>query len=290
MLRYEEYRQLREPSRLKLPSDSSIRGRGSVWHAHASTTLISWNQERRRFDDHLWALLLVENFLLQYWQLRALSASLEAAGTETTAKAARDLQRRLIFGLQEFYRSALTYGDAQDTVSSLLQSSGAERMRALMGERLDQLGSIVAAERAERAATRSTAATVAAFAAAVVLGLPAIDQTLNIIKAMPEGGVAGRLVSPLRAVTEAGAAGSFVGYLGLLAVLLVALALYAIPRRRSRPERIRPAGHAWPSGTIRVVRRDRRDDDTPAEGSEQEPSDGGQEDERWHAESDDDAS
>jgi hypothetical protein len=275
LLRYEGYRGLREPARLKLPADSSIRDRHSVWHAHASTTLIYWNQERRSFDDHLWALLLVENFLLQYWQLRALNASLETAGTELTARVARRLQRRLIFGLEEFYRSTLAYGDAQDTVTALLRSSGAERMRALMGERLDQLGSIITAERAERTATRSTAATVAAFAAAVLFALPAIDQTLNIIKATPEGGVAGRLASPLRAVTEAGAAGSFVGYLSLLAVLLAALVLYAIPRRRSRPKRTRPAGHTWPSGTIRVVRRDRRDGKNPAASSQPKPPIGG---------------
>ncbi|WP_406071111.1 hypothetical protein [Micromonospora sp. NBC_01638] len=265
LTRHEGYRGLREPARLKVPADSSIRNRDSVWHAHASTTLIAWEQERKRFDDHLWALLLVENFLLQYWQLRAVNASLEAAGTAPTAAVARDLQRRLIFGLQEFNRSALAYGDAQDTVSVLLQSSGAERMRALLGERLDQLGSIVAAEQAERSAARSTAAAVAAFAAAVVFGLPAIDQTLNLVKAMPHNGVTGWLASPLRAITEVGAAASLVAYLSVLAVLLVALVLYGLPKRRSRLRRIRPAGLEWPGGTIRVVRRDRQDNENADE-------------------------
>ncbi|RKN50560.1 hypothetical protein D7223_01945 [Micromonospora endolithica] len=281
LLRYEGYRGLRESARLKLPADSSIRDRDSVWHGHASTTLISWDQERKRFDNHLSALLLVENFLLQYWQLRAVNASLEAAGTQPTGTVARDLQRRLIFGLQEFHRSALAYGDAQDTVRALLQSSGAERMRALLGERLAQLGSIVAAERAERSAARSTAAAVAAFAAAVVFGLPAIDQTFTIIKATPDNGVAGWL-------TEAGAAASFVAYLGVLAALLVALVLYGLPRRRPRPRRIRPAGLEWPGGTIRVVRRDRRDSEKTGEGSALKPTAGGREGQRWPAGSKDD--
>ncbi|MDG4768541.1 hypothetical protein O7632_31280 [Solwaraspora sp. WMMD406] len=201
-----------------------------------------------------------------------MSASLEAAVNSPTAAVARDLQRRIIFELQEFYRSALAYGDAQDVVRDLLARSGAERMRALLGERLDQLGSIVAAERAERAAARSTAVAAAAFAAAIAFGLPAIDQTVKLIDAVPDGGVAGLLASPLQTVTQFGAATSLAGYIGVLVVLLVVLVLYALPKRRYRQKKVRVAGLDWPNGTIRVVRREQRDDDEPGDLSDLNPT------------------
>jgi uncharacterized protein with von Willebrand factor type A (vWA) domain len=203
--------------------------------------------------------LLTENFLLQYWQLRALHAALQKSDASRSYKVARELQRRLIFGLDEFYRSSLAFGSAQERVARLLAESGAERMQAQMFERFDQLGAITAAERAERAAGRATAATVAAFAAAVVFGLPAIDQTLTLVKKMPTGNVAGWLASPLRAVAELDTAGSYLAYLALLTALLLAIVLYALPRRRRRIHLRRHlrAGQSWPGGTIKIVRKDR---------------------------------
>src|SRR5215213_9713280 len=41
LMRFEDYRQLREPSRLDLPTDGSIKRGHSVWHSMASSTLIS---------------------------------------------------------------------------------------------------------------------------------------------------------------------------------------------------------------------------------------------------------
>jgi len=41
LMRFEDYRQLREPSRLDLLTDGSIKRGHSVWHSMASSTLIS---------------------------------------------------------------------------------------------------------------------------------------------------------------------------------------------------------------------------------------------------------
>jgi hypothetical protein len=66
--------------------------------------------------------LLVENFLLPHWQLRTLNESLQLAATETTTKATRELQRRLIFGLEKFHRSSLAFGSAQQIVARFCRS------------------------------------------------------------------------------------------------------------------------------------------------------------------------
>ncbi|MFI7608953.1 hypothetical protein ACIBTV_28090 [Micromonospora sp. NPDC049366] len=257
LLRDGGYAGLREAATLKLPPDTSIRMDHSVWHGHASTLLMHWGEGSRHFDDHLWTLLLGESFLLQYWQLRALDKSLQMIESQRTAKGARALQRRLIFGLQEFHRSALSYGSAQDQVLALLRESGAERIRAQIGERLDQLGAIDASERAERVAARSTAAAVAAFIVAVIFGLPAIDQTLNLVRSIPGEGVANTLSGPLQGLANLGVAGSFISYVAVLAVFLAALLAFGLPRRQYRPRRIRRAGGAWVNGTIKVVRHHR---------------------------------
>jgi hypothetical protein len=260
LLRYEAYGQLRGSAKKRLPKDRSISTDHSVWHSSASTTVVSWTRQPKRFDDHLWTVLLAENFLLQLWQLRALDQSIQSASTDPTAKTARALQRRLIFGLEEFHRSSLTYGDAQETVAQLLQESGADRTHALMIDRLEQLGAIDAAERAERSATRALAAAVGAFAAVVIFGLPAIDQTLTLVKEIPKDGVVGFMTSPLRGVANLGLVGSYACYIALLAVLLTSLISYSLPKRSPRHQRIRHAGYPWPGGTITVVRRNRDED------------------------------
>jgi hypothetical protein len=171
---------------------------------------------------------------------------------------------------------SLAYGSAQEHVARLLKESGAERMHAQMSDRFDQLGAIVAAERAERAASRATAAIVAAFAAAVVLGLPAIDQTLEIVEKIPTEGVAGSLSAPLRAVSELGEQGAYLGYLVLLAVLFLGIVRYVLPRRRRVLRHSRRAGEPWPGGQFQSYGRIATNSlPSPGAGRPVDPPDGG---------------
>lgn len=128
LARHPSYRELRTDPPLGLPRNSAITTDHSSWIGSASATVISWDAHelRTRFDSHLWTLLLVENFLLQNWQIRSMVAELALAQSDDAT--ARALQRRLIHGLGEFYTSNLSFGTAQAIVAELLEGAGTTRI------------------------------------------------------------------------------------------------------------------------------------------------------------------
>ncbi|MFC5265620.1 hypothetical protein ACFPJ1_26210 [Kribbella qitaiheensis] len=259
--RHTAYRGLRKNSQPGIAKDSAITAGHSAWVGSASATVISWEdvQDRSQFDSHLWTLLLVEYYLLQNWQIRTLLAELPSA--QSDPKSARDLQRRLIHGLGEFYSSDLSYGSAQDIINDLLKEAGVDRMHNHLVARIDQLANLTAAERAEQASTRGLVAAILATAATAVLALPALTQTLDAVRSLPESGVSGWFATPLRGLSNAGEAGAWLAYLVLLGVAGSAWAFTAVRlafrRRKHRVKTVtwRPLGLDWIGGSVRIERR-----------------------------------
>lgn len=227
--------------------------------------MVAWGdfQHRQHYDSHLWTLLVVENYLLQHWQVRCL-ASDTAGGRPPKRSDARQAQRTLVHGLSEYYTSDLAFGTAQDIVAKLRHSSGADRTHAHLTARIGQLEAMLASERAEAGATRATVFSVLAVVATALLAFPALRETLAIMSDLPSSGWVGTTSAPLRWLAAQGAAGTWGAFLALLlvvAVVWVSTSVRLWGRRRrnaSSSTRLSRAGTPWVRGTIEIVREERQ--------------------------------
>ncbi len=260
LVNYREVDLLRDAERVNLPEDTSILNDHSAWFTSAQMTHIDWfdHEKLSRFDNHLHSLIIVENFLLQMWQIQSLATDIEHAGRARVSP--RTTQRSLIHGLTEFYDSQLSFGTANDIVNTLRSESGVDRLHDHLVDRVDQLGSLTAAQRAEEAATRSGFVGLAAIAATALLALPAITQTLNAVSALPATGWKGTTSAPLRWLADYGSTGAWAAYLVVIFTLITLWCSISLRLRRQRGRDVRrkrgprSAGVAWPDGTISVER------------------------------------
>ncbi len=109
-----------------VPADSSMNDDYSVFVTEGSATIVTWPGRRKlSFADHLWTVLVVECALLQYWQLRSLLGRL---ANPDSVGVIRGLQEEVIFGLEEFTSSRLTYGQAVEKMNLLLEGLRVERL------------------------------------------------------------------------------------------------------------------------------------------------------------------
>jgi hypothetical protein len=225
--------------KLKLRQDLSVADQSltqsmSIYYTEGSTTRLSWNFERGRgyFGDHLMTIILVEYVLLGYWQLTLLADRIDML--RRRVRSARQVQEDAIFGLQEYRRSFLVYGTAKDIARRLFALLGGDELYPRLLESIGMLQQLSDAEQAKRSIRTQTWVAVIAVFAAGVLGIPAIQQSLLIVKSLPRKGLVASVFDPLRALSDRGSLGVVEGYLVLLlAVVLVLLASY-VPRVRAR--------------------------------------------------------
>lgn len=251
---------VRDASRLKgeallqlMPNDLSLSKSNSTFMTEGSTTLVAWPGSKiSAFSDHLWTVQVVESALLQFWQLRELERRL--AATQTRQEDVRQVQRELIYGLQEFRSARLLFGTAFSNMEVLLSGWNVERLYQRLLESLDQLQQLVANDEARKSARRANVLALSAGFAAIVLGLPAISQSLEIIRALPASSPLA--IGPLRDLARSGPGGAWLLYLSLLAVVLILVGrtFWSRPAHR-KVNTLSPAGVRWPLGTISVISR-----------------------------------
>jgi len=247
-----------------LSEDSSLVTDDSVYVNEANATVINWRRDRvPEFAEHLSRFLIVEACLLQYWQLVALHARL---GEINEGADLRRVQMDTIAGLQEWRQSAIAYGSAAEVSERLLADLRVERLHAGLLESLNQLQQMQMAEDSRRAMSRANAYAFATVLATVVLGLPAINEALRIVREVRPGTVSGSIAAPLRPFAHHGFAGAWTLYLCLVALVAgLAIAMATMPRRRTFNLRRSPGslpGFRWPLGTVQIVRESPSDDES----------------------------
>jgi hypothetical protein len=232
-----------------LPKNSSIRTDDSLYALPSRTVRINWGTEDLDFSEHMWTIVVVENALLQFWQLRALNDRLLASEGDEDVRA---LQREAIFGLQEVRSSSLMFGTANDIVEELLNGWQASKLQQRIADSLEQLHQLVTAREARGASRRANFFAASAVLAAIAFGLPALSQSLDIVKKLPQDGLFGVIAAPLRAIGNEPGAAAWKAYVVLVAFILlisvssVARRLFNRRRLRRRPSRL---GMEWPHGT-----------------------------------------
>lgn len=199
--------------------------------------------------DWLMRTTVIENGLLQYWQLRILNDLPEDKNFE---KRSIELQQKLIFGLAEHGQSALIYGSAGDIASAVVSRLGGEALRMRVMEKAELLRELVTGERAKRAAARSTRLAAAVLLAVIIFALPTIRDGIKILDTASRGLLTTSVSVEILAVSVYGA---FIG--GALIAMI-----FTLPRRLQasfRKASAKRVGMRWP-GKQFMVRLERKQD------------------------------
>ena len=245
----------REPM---MATDRALTTDFSIYYYAGSTTRINWkfSPGLSEFADQLQTVVLIEHVLLRYWQLVALNERIVSAQGDDRSSV--DVQAEAIYGLQEYRRSALVYGTAIEAANELLLDLREQELYQRILDSLGLLQQMIAAEQSKRASRTQNIIAGAAILATVVLGLPAIKSSIEIAGSLPSSGITGKIAYPLRLLARYGTSGIWLSYLSLLCLVVFAMVIPPILRRRPsfRFRFNRAPGMLWPFGTIRIIRRD----------------------------------
>ncbi|MEU7811469.1 hypothetical protein [Pseudonocardia sp. NPDC049154] len=231
--------------------DFSIEESTSFYSSGGTSIRVQWNFDAsdtgREGFGLLNRLVVIENALIRYWQLRVLDAELDLTVGRSTSETAEDLQRRLIYGLVEQDRVLFMAGTATDLADHIFAELRGPRLRQQLSDRIDLLRNLVASQEARRASRRSIRLAAGALVAAIVLGLPAISQAFE---------VAGK--ANLLTLSEGDRSVVSVWVYVALVGAATLLALPGLWRARDAPiypdrKRSRAPGFAWPSGQLDVT-------------------------------------
>ncbi len=233
--------------------DWSLTRQASTHLNPGNAVRIVWDfssDRKKVIADHFWTLAVIESFLLQLWQLRQLSHGLSLGeGARPLVRA----QERIMLGLSEFRESHISYASAQEMVAHLTHLHGLDRLYQQALDRLAALQTFVESRRNLAADRRDALLTGLGTVAAVIFGLPAIDQSIHIIQSLPS--------------SAAGPTVRFSGdehllawrvYLALVGIICLGLASSLIRRtfrwafKPRLHRKIRDFGMTWPLGSLKV--------------------------------------
>ncbi|MFI6081288.1 hypothetical protein ACIBBB_09970 [Streptomyces sp. NPDC051217] len=241
-----------------MPEDSSLNIDHSIYMSSSNSVSIRWPgfTGAEEYANHLQHVMIVECALLQYWQIRMIDW--RVVQSRGQLKDIKTLQEDAIFGLREYRNSPLTHGTAMKITDRLLKEWHADRLYAHALESLNQLQQLVATGDSQSSARRANALAATAAVATVILGLPAVDETLSVARDIPNEGILGVIAAPLKELATRKAMGAWIGYLGLLSFVAAIVCLWNRRQKSLRVERWtkRRAGEPWPLGTIEITRRE----------------------------------
>lgn len=121
LLRVPSYGTLSRAAIKDLPSDESLSRDESRYFNSSHALSIRWRFGKDPGPDlthDLWTQVLIENALLQHWQLTRIDWFLSASGVPS--KSFSKVQREAMTGLTEYRKSRVAFGSAQDTIRRLL--------------------------------------------------------------------------------------------------------------------------------------------------------------------------
>ncbi len=242
---------LRESAIAELsPKNRSLVPDHSVFVTATNSLRIAWTESdyESSFIDHLQLIVPIEITLLQHWQLRNLESRLHA--TDERGFDVQAVQHEAIYGLREYRQSSLQHGTAIELTEHLLGAWRTERLHARIIDSLDQLQQLAAMEQTRQSASRANRLAAAAVVVALAVGLPAIEDTMEIAKKIPEDGLWGTLAWPLKHFANQGDLGYWKLYIVLLGTVTAAYIALLLKRYRFGVMVLRRAGYSWQQVTI----------------------------------------
>ncbi|WP_412540236.1 hypothetical protein R8Z50_31145 [Longispora sp. K20-0274] len=223
----------------------------SAFYGPGSTLMLRWDFgkliERSSPVSHFHTLAIIEIALIQYWQLCAMEFRISVM--EKSSQGLRRMQEYLLGGLDEYLTSKLVSKEAQEIEGKISEGLEFGRMYAGIVDRIGVVESLIGARAAEVAARKDILiAGIGAFAA-VLLGLPAIKDILQVVSGVDTSKFPGVMARPLKPFASHGPGGVWALYLIFVAVVLGAVGLILVQRARIRHSvpRIKTPSVSWPS-------------------------------------------
>jgi hypothetical protein len=212
--------------------------------------------------DDLYTLIPIEQALLQRGQLWSLEWQFSQAAAKP--RNLEKLERSVISGLDEFRSSQIHAGDSQALVDRMLDKMRVVSLYSRLMDSVNQLHQKVTAADANRAAVRANVLAFLALLFAIALGLPALRQSIQIAKTVPDDSMLAPTARPLVWLGDQGASGVWGAFLVMVAVAgAVWVAGVVRGRNKALRRRRRPAGRAW-DVPLELTFTDRADDESPA--------------------------
>ncbi|MFD7575516.1 hypothetical protein ACFV6U_34195 [Streptomyces sp. NPDC059810] len=229
-----------------IPEEGSLTVGRSLYCDPSSALEIRWSGSgERRFEQHLWTLIILESALLQYWQIRLLDERISV--TSGKLKEVRELQLEAIFGLREYRDSGITYGTAWDLTERLLGEWRVEKRHGHVLESIDQLQQLAVAAESIKGGRRANLLAAVALVVAIFLGLPAVNDTLEIAEKVQADGLLALPLGPFQDLAKRGDLGAWIGYLIFISAVAFPALILALSRwtRGFRRSRRRAPGMVW---------------------------------------------
>ncbi|MFF3098436.1 hypothetical protein [Streptomyces cyaneofuscatus] len=237
------------------PPDTSLSMDHSVYMGGDKGLVINWPGfgAPTGYASHLNHTVVAESALLQWWQIRTINWRI--ANTTTSLRAIEAVQEAAIFGLREYRDPPLSYGTANDVAQSLLREWRADALYGYTIESLEQLQQLASTAESQRAAKRANGLAASAIAATVILGMPAIEETLAAIRKVPGSGFVGSTVAPMKRLAEGGQSAVWVCYIMLICGVAVISLLRTRKQawRKVKNPRNKRVGIRWPYGSVEIT-------------------------------------
>ncbi|WP_150241507.1 hypothetical protein [Nocardiopsis quinghaiensis] len=124
-------------------------------------------------------LALIENVLIQFWQLRSIDSEMKDVRVSPLGVA--EVQRSIAQGINEYMSAVLSRGTSREVVDSISQGLGLDRLYSRVMDRSNKLDQLANSTSSALSARNSFLLAILVGLVAVVAGLPAIEDTVDSI-------------------------------------------------------------------------------------------------------------
>ncbi|MET9630971.1 hypothetical protein ABZX92_26215 [Lentzea sp. NPDC006480] len=246
-----------------LGEDQSHTIGSSIWTTSGRSIIFWWDFREPDYNRARFRQLfsIVENALLKFWQLQSIDYRLTVSAA--TLDSVFGLQKSLVYGLDEVRQSQFSYGTASDISKTLFVQLGGEDLYSQLKDRSETFQQMISGRAARLASKRANRFALGAMIVAAILGLPAIRQSLDVVKSV--GALQDLpLIGGLRTATSAGLDGIAMWVYAAVVVAMLLVVLLTVETRKNlgrprRASRMPKLGYKWPGRGFSVVSRNRSD-------------------------------
>jgi len=249
ILRYDDFGDIGDATTAKvLQADRSIQRSSSRYYNGGNAVTVDWNTDETEYAPSFVSLLdtvaIIENAVLQYWQIQELDNRLDLS--ERRASTLTKIQLRLAEGIAEHRSSTISFGGAQDIVADILAKLNVGELHQRVVDRLAMNQQLVDVRKVDASVRRNYLIAGIGSFATVLLGIPAIRDSLSVIAQWKPPPFIVPAARPLIEWAKGGANAIILMYAGFLFLATLLLVANFI-RRPKRWRRRRLVGLEWDS-------------------------------------------
>ncbi|MEW2429102.1 hypothetical protein AB0877_13910 [Micromonospora sp. NPDC047644] len=184
VMRYPPYGRIKDQIVAEVQQkDKSVGSETSRYYCGGNAFVIDWDYDYQEpcvsFVNVVNTVVIIENALLQYWQISSLHETLLLEGR--SRRSLLQAQEELARGLEEFGASSISYGTAQEISADILRQLHTDRLHQRLTERLGLAQQLLDSVQVQQAARRNYLLAGMGSLATLLFGIPALKESLEVI-------------------------------------------------------------------------------------------------------------